>query len=204
MVGAMELKDVRNRLRALGRSQADLARHLELDPSSLTKTLNGERRLQAFEVVKLEEFFGDKLAVGGEPRAIGARRHAAVRRVPVYGYAAAGGDERIAFADDRVLEWREPPPFWNGAGELIYVRIIGESMEPRYFSGEVVPVRYGVPPAKNEDCLLEFTDNSVMIKTFGGHRDTTVFARQYNPPQELRLPAVNIRAVHAVWRPSLI
>lgn len=200
----MEMKDIRSRLRLIGRSQADLARHLDLDPSSLTKTIDGQRRVQAMEIAKIEEFFGEKLALDEPGPRLGLRRPAAVRKIPVYGYAAAGGDERVAFADDRVLEYREPPPFWSGAGDLIYVRIIGESMEPRYFSGEVVPVRYGVPPAKNEDCLVEFADNSVLIKTFGGQRGTTILARQYNPATELKLEATKIRAIHAVWRPAML
>jgi phage repressor protein C with HTH and peptisase S24 domain len=201
----MELRDIPGRLKAMNRSQADLARHLNLDPSSLTKTLKGERNVQAAEVSRIEDFFGDRLLLPDAPaRLIGPRRSYAPRKIPVYGYAAAGSEDRVAFADNRVLEWREPPPFWSGAGELVYVRLIGDSMEPRYFDGEVVPVRFGVTPAKNEDCLIEFNDNTVLIKTFGGRVGTTILARQYHPRQELKLEATRIRSLHAVWRPSLI
>lgn len=205
MLHSMELSDIPARLRAMNRSQADLARHLDLDPSSLTKTLKGQRNVQAAEVVKLEAFFGDKLHLpDAGPRLTGTRRFGPPRKVPVYGYAAGAGDDNVAFSDDRVLEWREPPPFWSGAGDLAYVRIIGESMEPRYFDGEVVPVRLGVTPAKHEDCLIEFADDTCLIKNYGGRVSTTILARQYNPEKELKLDATKIRALHAVWRPALV
>lgn len=205
MLDAMELKDIPSRLRAIGRSQADLARHLDLDPSSLTKTLKGLRNVQAAEVVKIEDFLGEKLTLpDAEPRLFGVRRGPTPRKIPVYGYAAAGGEERVALADNRVLEWREPPPYWSGAGDLVYVRIIGDSMEPRYFDGELVPVRFGVPPAKHEDCLIEFTDSTCLVKRYNGRVSSTVLARQFNPEGEIKIDATKIQALHAVWRPALI
>ena len=201
----MEIKDIPGRLRLMNRSQADLARHLELDPSSLTKTIKGQRRVQAAEAIRIEEFFGEKLTIIAESSAAGLlRRPTTSRRVPVYGYAAGGGAEEVAFAEDRVLEWREPPPYWNGGGQLAYVRIRGDSMEPRYFSGELVPVRLGVEPAKNEDCLIEMNDSTALVKRYCGRRDDYILAQQFNPERELKLDATKIRAIHAVWRPTLI
>lgn len=207
MLPSMRLQDIPNRLAKIGKKQADLSRVLELDPSSLTKTIKGTRNVQASEIPLIEQFFSEKLDLddGGAKRTVGSGRRAhPPHQIPVYGYAAAGGGDRIAFSQDNVLEYREPPPYWSGAGQLIYVRIIGDSMERRYFSGEVVAVRLGVPPGKNDDCLIEFHDGSVLIKNYGGERDQTIFARQYNPEQELKIPGADVRALHAVWRPGLI
>lgn len=203
----MRVSDIPARLRLLNRSQADLARHLDnLDPSTMTKLIAGKRRVQAHEVAKLEAFFGEKLEIEGaavDDRSFAPRR-AAQRRIPVYGYAAAGGDDLVAYADDQVLEWREPPPLWNGAGYLAYVRLSGASMEPRYFAGELAPVLLGVPPANGQDCLIEFFNNTAAIKTYMGRKGNLLGVRQYNPAKDFQLPLSDVRALHAIWRPGLI
>jgi phage repressor protein C with HTH and peptisase S24 domain len=200
MLAGMELSEVPERLKRMGQSQAALARHLQLDPSSLTKTLKGARKLTVSELRKMEDFFGESLS-GPSPervsRPIG-------RRIPVYGYAAAGGEDRIALASDQVLDWVDAPPFWNGSGELIMVRIVGDSMEPRYFAGERVPVRRGLPPGRGSDCLVELNDDSALLKVFRGMRDGTLFLSQYNPGDaELRVPLTQVRAVHAAGLEAL-
>lgn len=201
--GSMELSDIPARLRLMRRSQADLARHLDLDPSSLTKTIKGARRVQPAEVIEIEKFFGEKLTLG-VTAPVTPRRRAAPSRIPVYGYAAASDGDRIAYTDSQVIDWLEPPPFWKGGEDLIYVRLIGDSMEPRYFSGEIVPVRLNLPPAKGNDCLIEFSDDTALVKTYQGMRDGRLFAEQYNERRLLDFDATSVRAVHTVWKPGLI
>lgn len=198
----MELTDIPSRLRLMRRSQADLARHLDLDPSSLTKTIKGARRVQPAEIIEIEKFFGEKLTFNAVAP-VAPRKKAPPSRIPVYGYAAAGG-ERIAYADSQVIDWLEPPPFWKGGDDLVYVRLIGDSMEPRYFSGEIVPVRINIPPAKGNDCLIEFSDDTALVKTYQGTRDGRVFVEQYNERRVLDFDAASVRAVHTVWKPGLI
>ncbi len=200
----MHLSDIRGRLKVMRRPQADLARALDLDPSSLVKVLAGQRRLTPAEVGKIEGFFGEKLeveAVSGHRM----RRQSADRDgLPVYGYAAAGGDDRVAVAEDRVLDYIPAPPFWRGGDGLIYVRLLGDSMEPRYFSGEIIPVRLGVPPAKGQDCLILFSDHSALVKTFVASRDGKVWVRQYNEPKEMAFEGASVQQLHAVWRPGML
>jgi len=202
-IHAMEISDIPGRLRLINRSQADLARHLKLDPSSLTKTLAGKRRVQPAEVIEIEQFFGEKLSVT-LTAPVTPRRRTSPARIPVYGYAAAGAEDRVAYADNQVIDWLEPPPFWRGGDDLAYIRLVGESMEPRYFSGEIVPVRLNIPPAKGQDCLLEFTDHTAMVKTYQGQRDGKVWAEQYNERRTLSYEASNVRMLHTIWKPGMI
>lgn len=199
----MEISDIPGRLRQMNRSQADLARHLSLDPSSLTKTIKGDRRVQPAEVVQIEQFFGEKLSVA-VTAPVQIRRRATPTKIPVYGYAAGGDDDRIAYADDHVIDYLDPPPFWRGGDDLAYVRLTGESMEPRYFSGEVVPVRLNLPPAKGQDCLIEFTDSTALVKNYQGRRDGRIFAEQYNERKTLDFLATTVRALHTIWKPGMI
>ncbi|HUO22184.1 MAG TPA: helix-turn-helix transcriptional regulator [Caulobacteraceae bacterium] len=203
----MKLSDIPARLRLMGKKQADLARALDnLDTSTLSKLIAGKgRKVQLHEIPKIEAFFGEKLELDELATAAPfTPRRQVQRRIPVYGYAAAGGQDRIAYADDRVLEWREPPPLWNGSGFLAYVRLGGTSMEPRYFAGELAPVMLGVEPARGQDCLIEFTNSTAAIKTYLGKRPHTLLAHQYNPDQDLDFPLSDVHAVHAIWRPGLI
>jgi phage repressor protein C with HTH and peptisase S24 domain len=186
------------------RSQADLARALDLDPSSLTKTIKGARRVQPAEVIQIEKFFGEKLSVSTTEAAPIAPRRRTPSKIPVYGYAAAGGDDRIAYADSQVIDYLDPPPFWRGGEDLAYVRLTGESMEPRYFSGEIVPVRLNLPPAKGQDCLIEFNDSTALVKTYQGQRDGRIFAEQYNERRGLDFDASSVRALHTIWKPGMI
>lgn len=206
MLAAMDISEIPDRLKQLGRSQSDLARHLGLDPSSLTKTIKGARRLQLDEASKIEAFFDEPLTLPSPVSSLSERRNRPPRRIPVYGYAAAGGVERVAINPGQVVDWADPPPFWNGMGDLMIVRIIGDSMEPRYFEGESVVVQIGLPPGKGQDCLIEFHDGSAVIKSYRGQRDGFVFAWQYNPAKgesnEVRYPGTDVKALHVVDIPT--
>lgn len=206
MLAVMEMSEIPSRLRSMKRSQADLARHLNIDPSTMTKLLKGDRRLKADELVKIEQFFGEPVDRAGVVETLSSRRASPPRRIPVYGYAAAGGSERIAINAGQVIEWVDAPPLWNGLGDLMVVRIIGDSMEPRYFAGEAVVVTVGLPPGRGQDCLIEFHDGSAVIKNYRAQRDGFVYAWQYNPPRgednEVRYDGASVKALHAVDLPT--
>jgi phage repressor protein C with HTH and peptisase S24 domain len=199
----MRLSDVRMRLGAMGKRQAWLARELELDPSLLTKTLDGKRALQPHERATMERIFGEIIEVNEIVTEPPPSRRRSADRIPVFG-VPSGGEGRVVYDDQHILEWGEPPPFWSGAGSLIYVRMPGESMEPRYHDGEIVPVRLGFPPARGEDCLIEFKDGTIQLACYDGTRDGFVFAKRYNPAGVQQIEATQVRALHAVWRPRII
>ena len=195
----MDPKDIPDRLRQSGRTQAELARYLRLDPSSLTKTIKGARTLKADELLKINAFFGGEPEAGVE--SLSARRGAAPRRIPVYGYAHAGAPEAVAFNNSQIVDWIDPPPLWNGVGDLIAIRVLGDSMEPRLFTGELVVAQIGLPPARERDCVVELQDGGALVKTYRGQKDGKVLLEQWNPQQELKLEGASVRALHAViWR----
>jgi phage repressor protein C with HTH and peptisase S24 domain len=196
--------DIPNRLAKIGRSQADLARALNLDPSSLTKTIRGLRQMKAAEVAKIEAFL-EESAHDPQPER-NVRRYMGQSqqrgsKIPVYGYAAGGGEERIAVNDGGIVDWIDAPPLWSGAGDLFGVRVIGSSMEPRLFEGELVIAQRNLPPARERDCLIELKDGSALVKTYTRQKEGRVFYRQWNPEKEAHLPALDVKALHAiVWR----
>lgn len=120
-------------------------------------------------------------------------------RVPLYGFAAGGGSERFAFNDGQILDWVELPRGMVLKGDFFIVQTIGSSMEPRIWPGERKLVQRNVPPGRDQDAVIEFKDGSAVLKTYRRERDGVVFAQQYNPEMELRYPASEVRAIHAIF-----
>lgn len=121
------------------------------------------------------------------------------RSLPVFGYAAAGGDETIALGDGQVIEYLQLPLGLElGPGDWFAVRHPGSTMEPRIFPGEYLVVRRGYPAGKGKDVVVEFVDGSGVVKTYQTQRDGQVFVEQYNPPRVLNYEATRVRALHGV------
>ena len=203
MLPRMDISDLPQRLERAGFNQAALARFMGLDPASLSKTIKGQRQLKAQELMRIEEFFasnGGTEQDGGVTQ-LAPRRRTPQARIPVYGYAAAGGEERIALNPGQVADWIDPPPTRNGTGDLIAIRVLGDSMEPRLFAGEMVLAQVGLPPARDRDCLVELVDGSAVVKTYRGQKDGQVFLHQFNPDQQVSFSATKVKALHAIiWR----
>lgn len=146
----------------------------------------GGRRMTAEEAEQIEAFFA-----GGETR------EPAFQIIDVFGYAEAGGEDRISLADGQVID-RIEIPAGLVRGEVIAIRVAGDSMEPRLFSGETVIVGRHLPPQRDRDCVVEFRDGTAVVKQYKGQRDGTVFLSQYNPEKEIRVEASKVKAIHAV------
>lgn len=182
----MKPDEIRERLRRTGRSQAALGRHIGASKDSMSRLMTGQRRLQAAELPLIEEFFaGDR------------DKGPAYETLDVYGYAQAGGEDRIGLASDQVID-RIEVPAGMVRGPAIGIRVAGDSMEPRLYSGETVIVALNVAPARDRDCVVEFRDGTGIVKQYRGQREGQVFLWQYNPEQEIRVDASKVKAIHAV------
>ena len=182
----MNPDDIRDRLRRSGRSQAALARHIGASKDSVSRLLTGQRRLQANEIVRINEFFADETPATP-----------AYDVLDVYGYALAGSVDGFSMATDQVID-RIEVPAGLVRGKAIAIRVAGDSMEPRLFSGETLIVGLDVPPTRDRDCVVEFRDGSGIVKQYKGQRDGVVFLHQYNPDEEVKVPASKVKAIHAV------
>lgn len=186
--------DVRRHLDDRPRGAAyKLAQRMGMNSSYLYRKLKSEGPLTAEQARQVRGFLSE-----AEPDAtpVPASNR---RRLPVYGYAAAGGDETIALNDGQVIDWLELPMGLElGPGDYFVVRAIGSSMEPRIFPGENLVVRRAYPPAKGKDVVVEFSDGTGLVKTYQGQRDGHVFLEQYNPAKTVNADATKVRALHAV------
>src|SRR5438270_9848922 len=110
-------------LERAGASQADLARHLRLAPSAISRMLKGERQMKILEAVQVAAFLGvsqeEVLRHAGDnsnaaprepgrrgrpPRAPGAVPVAPLRHepIPIKSAARGGGDQGVCLEDGRI------------------------------------------------------------------------------------------------------
>lgn len=185
-LGGMKPAEIRTRLNETGRTQMALARAVGKSKDSISRLLKGERSLDVDEAEQIQRFFGDD-----QPRA------PVFIQLPVYGYVAPGALDRVSIEPDQVLDRLEIP---SGLlrGEGIVVRVPGDTMEPRLYSGETVIAGRNVPPQRLGDCVVELKDGTAMVKQYRGQRDNVVFLHQHNPDQEIRIDATKVKGVHAV------
>lgn len=182
--------DVREKLKRSGRTKTALAEHFGRKIDYATR-LMAKSELLPSEADAVEAFFHGAAAAAGGPAPL---------RVPVYGYASAANGDHISLAEGRVLDEIELP---SGMvrGDVMAIRVVGDSMEPRMFSGELVIVAKDVAPARYGDCVVELMDGSALVKQYRGRRDGKVWLYQFNPEREFAIDAVEVRTIHAVaWR----
>lgn len=186
--GRMKPPEIRRRLEETGRTQAALARHMGISKDSASRLVNGMRSMDLEELEAIKSFFGDD-----QPAA------PVYVRLPVFGYGAAGGDDRVALASDHILDHVEIPAGLV-RGEAFGVRVAGASMYPRLFDGETVIAERNVPPTRNREVVVELNDGTGLVKEYRGQKDGFLFLWQYSPEQEVRIPITSVRAMHSAFR----
>jgi phage repressor protein C with HTH and peptisase S24 domain len=137
-----------------GIKRKPLAKAAGLGETAIRDIFNPDRQdVKASTLIKLAEFFDvsvDEIAGRGP--------------VPLLGKIGAGG--AILFEDTEDVETVPRPPL--GAGRLMALEVVGESMLPKYEAGDVIYVRRdhdGVLPAYLGDyCAVSLVDGGTFLK----------------------------------------
>ena len=122
-------------------------------------------------------------------------------RLPVYGMASAGDDGRFLMNGQKIAEVMCPPHL-VGVPDAYAVYVHGESMFPRYESGETVWVNPHVPPRRNDYVIAQlYTDDPTIyagyVKRFVSFGEDLVL-EQFNPPKTLPFPKAEVVSVHKI------
>lgn len=125
------------------------------------------------------------------------------RDLRVLGMAECGPDGWSLW-NGEVIEMTSRPPNLAGAALAYAVYVVGDSMEPRYFSGELAYVHPGRPIEIRDFVLVqvrpekgEATPRAVikrLIKRSGGK----VTLEQYNPPKTIEVKLADIISMHQI------
>ncbi|HTV88008.1 MAG TPA: LexA family transcriptional regulator [Stellaceae bacterium] len=202
-----------------GVSQADLARHLRLAPSAVSRMLKGERQMKLLEAVQVAQFLGvaqDEVLrragaeaaapQAGPPRRgrpprglLGALPAPALRGEPIpIRSAGRGGGEQEMFLADGPIGYTARPANLNGVRGAYAIYMIGDSMEPRYEQGWLLHVNPFKPPTRGRDVVVYKTDQAVLIKQFVRWEALALVLRQLNPPGELSVPKGEVEECHLI------
>lgn len=122
--------------------------------------------------------------------------------IPVYGQAVGGVDGEFVMNGDRLEDVFAPPSLSSVVGAYA-VYVAGESMEPRYFDGEIVFVN-PMKRARRGDFVVaqirfqEHGPTLAYVKRFVRWNAKELVLSQYNPEKELRFAAGQVVSVHLV------
>ena len=202
-----------------GVSQADLARHLRLAPSAISRMVKGERQMKLLEAVQVAAFLGvsqDEVlrhaGAGSEPapRTEPARRGRPPRAsavvaatpsrsepIPIRS-AARGGSDQEMFLEDGPIGYTPRPANLGGIRGAYAIYMVGDSMEPRYEQGWLLHVNPFKPPIRGRDIVVYKKTQAVLIKQFVRWEGDDLVLRQLNPPEDLRVPRGDILECHLV------
>ncbi|MGH7113411.1 MAG: LexA family transcriptional regulator [Stellaceae bacterium] len=204
-------------LERTGATQADLARHLRLAPSAVSRMLKGERQMKPLEQAQIAAFLdvspeevlnhiiqrpispppGEAPRAGrGRPPGAGAGSAHAADRIPVRSGGRGGADQEMFLNDP--ISYTPRPANLSGVREAYAIYMVGDSMEPRYEQSWLLHVNPFKPPTRGRDVVVYKEGNIVLIKQFVGWEGDTLVLRQLNPPDTLRIPRSEVRECHLV------
>ena len=115
----------------------------------------------------------------------------------VYGSAQGGFDGEevdIAYPIAHIPR----PSQLIGAAKAFGVYVVGSSMEPRYFPGEIVLCSPGKPIKKGDFTVIELADHRAIVKQFMSANDHEVRLRQLNPEIEKKLARRDVIGIHRI------
>jgi phage repressor protein C with HTH and peptisase S24 domain len=124
-------------------------------------------------------------------------------RVPVLGMAECGADGWSLWNGD-IIDTIPRPMNLAGARRAYAVYIVGDSMEPRYYSGELAHVHPGKPVTIGAFVLVQMRPDhdgetpKAVVKRLIKRSATKITLEQYNPPKKFDIKTDDIVSIHRV------
>lgn len=205
----MDIKTIKSLLGKSGKSQADLARYMGWSDSRVSKLLNGGRHLKEFEAEKIRGFFkvtapsyetepvSDVRRVDTLPAI--PPRSSMPKDVPILG-TAWGGESGDFTMNGETGGFASRPEKYIGRKDIFALYVQGTSMEPRYYSGELIVVEKRRPPQNGDHVVVELLERpdgtrEAYLKVLIARTGTKIKLAQYNPPKEIEIELAKVGQV---------
>ena len=220
---------IRQRLEQLGMSANAASSQAGLDRTSLKSILDGRsRNPRADTLLKLAHVLDctfEWLVSGSGPAPLpsgidlahGARiqtadrltdrplppRHEMPLNVPVYGTAAGSLGEGAFAMEMTAVDYVRRPPGLSNAADVYAVYIEGDSMEPRFYPGELVYVNPHRPARPGDFVVVQMQNGQhaevqAYCKKLVRRSPDRLYLEQFNPQTLLDLPMASVKAVHRI------
>lgn len=179
-----------------GLTQKGLAEAVGMNPATVNRMLYGRRHIRAEEVPLIENYLGATYAMSAEKDEGGGFAAATAlplpqqqHLIPVY----HGGD-----GGDGIVDWVERHPMQKSCKDAYAVYVASGAYEPRYYSGELVYIHPGKPPAMGQDCLVRYADGTEALYRYMGQSAQDVTLSGFQNGALRVFPHTDIRALAAV------
>jgi len=183
--------------RHMGVSIGELARRIDMQPHTLRRYARNESQPKPDLALKLASVFGcDPSEVLG----FTTSENIPLSRIPLYGSAEAGLGSDITNMD-RAIDHVGRPSFLLSASSAYAVYVIGESMEPRFRSGEIVYVDPAVPIRGGADVIVQMADEdklTAIVKEYSRSNDDAIILKQYNPEKKITIEKFRVTSIHLI------
>lgn len=196
--GPLRLSDVR---RQLNLTQRDFATKLGISRQHLSNLENSDRQLSA----KLSSRLAALCRTGG----LGAKNAMdGARLIPVRSWAQAG----LGFDFEELpLDWQKQVATDCPDDQAFAVEIQGDSMEPKYFQGDVAVLMPGHLPRNGSLVVAKLVNEGVVLKVFTGRNESAVRTccfTSYNPVfRPIEVPETSVmwnfpvhQIIRQIWR----
>lgn len=210
---------IRAARKAKGLTQAAVAKFFDISRVSVTQWEGNTTMPEAEKFGQLAQLLGgtsewyltgrgtspantDAIPVPASNAMIGEKVTEAGRTIPVYGQAVGGVDGEFLMNGNKLFEVLCPPSI-SPVAKAYAVQISGDSMEPRYFDGEIAFIDPTRRVFKGDFVVaqVQFDEHEpplAYVKRFVRHNADELILEQFNPPKELRFPHDNVVSVHFV------
>ena len=133
----------------------------------------------------------------GQQRPLSLNAASGQRDLPVIG-AVKGGSDGFYFNEGEPKEFVERPANLKGVFNAFALYVDGDSMEPRYFAGELLYVNPNRPITKGCFVAVELEDGQGLIKQFLRRSDDEIILYQFNPTREIRLQPRQVKRIYRI------
>jgi phage repressor protein C with HTH and peptisase S24 domain len=202
-------------------SRQDLADRVGIHHNTIQKLETGERKLSLEWIERLAPQLGVKAfdfvqLADGKKKTLPGNEQETVPPVsnvyspekwpldlPVMGIGECG-PEGFSLWNGEVIQMAPRPPSLAGVPKAYAVYVKGDSMEPRYFSGELVYINPARPAEPGDFVLVQMAPAEAgeppraFLKRLVRRSASKVTLEQYNPAQRIELKASEILSTHLV------
>jgi SOS-response transcriptional repressor LexA len=130
-------------------------------------------------------------------RPVSLNAAAGQRDLPVHS-AFRDGSDGFWFVEGDAKEFVERPANLRGVANAFALYADGESMQPRYFAGELLFVNPNRPITPNCFVAIEMADGRGQVRQFLRRTHDGIFVRRLHPDHEFRLPAMEVKRMYRI------
>lgn len=202
----MDKKTIKSLLEKAGKTQADLARYMGWSDATVSKLLNGPRHLKASEADRIRQFLRLPDPNSANSSIMDVRRVDTTpefpsrlqmpRDVPILG-TAWGGESGDFTMNGETGDFARRPPRYTGRADVFALYVQGSSMEPRYFTGELILVEKQRPAQNGDHVVVELLPREdgvceAYLKVLVARSGSKVRLQQYNPPKIIEIDLAKV------------